>query len=224
VERERDPDAAPDLSRPWAIVPLRGLETAKTRLGGELDAEERLELVVAMAVQTLEATRGSSRLAGTVLVTADPAAARLAERFGARTLVQRIAGLNAAIREARAIAVGEGATAIAVLPIDLAAVSATAIDALLSSADRAPTGRPLVLLVPDRHGAGTNILVVAPPTAIEPAFGTDSREAHRAAAAAAGATYLEAGGPLTLDVDTADDLLAAEAGARASSAAQDHRG
>ena len=224
MKADRDAIAVPDLSRPWAIVPLRGLETAKTRLGGELDAEERLELVVAMAVQTLEATRGSSRLAGTLLVTADPAAARLAERFGARTLVQRIAGLNAAIREARAIAVGELATAIAVLPIDLAAVSAATIDDLLGSADRAPAGRPLVLVVPDRHGAGTNILVVAPPTAIDPAFGTDSREAHRAAAAAAGATYLEAGGPLTLDVDTADDLLAAEAGAHASSAGQDHPG
>jgi 2-phospho-L-lactate guanylyltransferase len=78
--------------------------------------------------------------------------------------------------------------------------------------------------VPDRHGAGTNVLVVAPPTAIEPAFGTDSRAAHRAAAAVAGATYLEAGGPLTLDVDTADDLLAAEAGATASSAGQDQPG
>jgi len=224
VKADRDAIAVPDLSRPWAIVPLRGLETAKTRLGGELDAEERLELVVAMAVQTLEATRGSSRLAGTLLVTADPAAARLAERFGARTLVQRIAGLNGAIREGRAIAVSEGATAIVVLPIDLAAVSASAIDALLSSADRAPAGRPLVLVVPDRHGAGTNVLVVAPPTAIDPAFGTDSREAHRAAATVAGATHLEAGGPLTLDVDTADDLLAAEAGAHASSAGQDHRG
>ena len=37
--------ARADLSRTWAIVPIRGLETAKTRLGEDLDAEERLELV-----------------------------------------------------------------------------------------------------------------------------------------------------------------------------------
>jgi hypothetical protein len=52
---------------------------------------------------------------------------------------------------------------------------------------------------------------VSPPTLIEPAFGTASREAHRAAAVAAGATYLELDGPLALDVDTRADLLLAGA-------------
>lgn len=197
--------------RPWAVVPLRGLESAKTRLGGELDAEERLALVIAMAERTLAATRDASSVVGTVLVTLDPAAARLAEGFGALTLVQRLAGLNAAIREARSVAVGQGATAIVVLPIDLAAVTAAAIDEVVATADSAPPDRPVVLVVPDRHGSGTNVLVVAPPDIVEPAFGVGSRAAHRAAALAAGAAYLEAGGPLTLDVDTADDLLVAQA-------------
>jgi 2-phospho-L-lactate guanylyltransferase len=200
----------PDLGRTWAIVPLRGLETAKTRLGGQLDAEERLELVVAMAEQTLAATRDARHVAGTVLVTADPAAGELAERFGARPLVQRIAGLNGAIVEARAVAVAAGATAVVVLPIDLARVTSAAIDAAIEAADRAPVGRPVVVLIPDRHGSGTNLLAIAPADAIEPAFGIDSRALHRAAAATAGATYLELGGPLTLDVDTADDLLTAQ--------------
>jgi 2-phospho-L-lactate guanylyltransferase len=205
-----DPLRRPDLARPWAIVPLRGLESAKTRLGGELDPEERLELVIAMAELTLAATRDASHVVGTVLVTADPAAGELAERFGARPLVQRIAGLNGAIVEARAVAAAAGATAIVVLPIDLAAVTAAAIDEVIEAADRAPLGRPVVLLVPDRHGSGTNALAIAPAAAIEPAFGPDSRAVHRAAAAAAGATYLELAGPLTLDVDTADDLLVAQ--------------
>ena len=193
------------------MVPLRGLESAKTRLGGELDAEERLALVIAMAERTLAATHDAGSVAGTVLVTLDPAAARLAERFGSLTLVQRLPGLNAAIREARSVAVGQGATVIVVLPIDLAAVAATAIDAVVAAADSAPPDRPVVLVVPDRHGSGTNVLVAAPPDIVEPAFGVGSRAAHRAAALAAGAVYLEADGPLTLDVDTADDLLAARA-------------
>lgn len=200
----------PDLSRTWALVPLRGLETAKTRLGGELDAEERLDLVTAMARRTLAATRDATGIAGTVLVTADPAAARLAEAFGADSLVQRIAGLNAAIREARARAMAHGATAVIVLPIDLAAVSAAAIDIVIDEARGRPSDGGLVAVVPDRHGDGTNVLLAAPPAIVDPAFGPGSRAAHEALAAAAGVTYVELGGPLTFDVDTAEDLLAAE--------------
>lgn len=207
-----NPDPTADLQSTWALVPLRGLEDAKTRLGAALDPEERFELVVDMATRTLTTARDARGLSGTVLVTADPAAAKMAVDFGARTIVQRLPGLNAALREARGLALDLGATAVLVLPIDLPAISARAIEALLADADahRAP-GRPLVLAVPDRHGTGTNALLVTPPDAIEPAFGEGSFEAHRAAAEAAGAVFVRHGGPLTLDVDTGADLLAAEA-------------
>ncbi len=201
-----------NLSRTWAIIPLRGLEDAKTRLGAELDAEERLDLVVAMASRTLAAARDAARLRGAVLVTADPAAARLAEAFGAMTLVQRLPGLNAAIREARALAVEAGATAILVLPIDLPAIDARAIDDVIDRAATAsgPAGRTVVAAVPDHHGSGTNALLVAPPDAVEPAFGERSFAAHREAAAAAGARWVALDGPLSRDVDTGADLIAAE--------------
>ncbi len=66
-------------------------------------------------------------------------------------------------------------------------------------------------IVADRHGRGTNALLLAPPDVIDVAFGGDSRLAHVAAADAAGATTLELVGPLRLDVDTPDDLLLAQA-------------
>jgi 2-phospho-L-lactate guanylyltransferase len=212
-----------DFGSTWALVPLRGLEDAKTRLGAELDPEERLELVVAMANRTLAATRDAGGITGTVLVTADPAAAELATRYGARTLVQRLPGLNAALREARGVAMSLGATAILVLPIDLPAISPGALEDLLADAAGAVAGppslagsigsdRPLVLAVPDRHGGGTNALLVSPPAAIDPAFGDASFQTHASAAAAAGAAFRRHDGPLTLDVDTGADLLVAEAG------------
>jgi 2-phospho-L-lactate guanylyltransferase len=209
-----EPTATADLRSTWALVPLRGLEDAKTRLGAELDPEERLELVIAMAGRTLAAARDARGISGTVLVTADPAAAELAATFGARTIVQRLPGLNAALIEARAVAIEQGATAILVLPIDLPAVSAAALEALLGAASGAaepPPDRPVVLAVPDRHGRGTNALLVSPPGAIDPAFGEGSLLAHAEAAAAAGATFVRHEGPLTLDVDTGADLLVAEA-------------
>jgi 2-phospho-L-lactate guanylyltransferase len=214
-----EPAARPDLSRTWALVPIRGLETAKTRLGGDLDAEERRDLVIDMLRRTLVATRGARRIAGTVVVTMDPAAAGIAGELRAIGLVERAPGLNAAIAAARSLAVARGATAVLVLPADLPAISATTIDALVEAAERDPgvgsVGGPqphgLVALVTDQHGQGTNALLISPPGRIDPAFGPASRDVHRAAARGAGAAFVELDSPLGLDVDTSADLRVAEA-------------
>ena len=66
-----------------------------------------------------------------------------------------------------------------------------------------------VAVVPDRHGAGTNALLMAPADAIGPAFGPGSRERHLDRAARAGyEATLESLESLGLDLDTADDLNA----------------
>jgi len=200
-----------DLSRTWALVPIRGLETAKTRLGEDLDAEERVELVTRLLRGTLRATRDARRIAGTIVVTMDPDAAGVAKELRAIGLVERAPGLNEAIVAARSVAAARGATAILVLPADLPAVTAAAVDEVLERAGGFGPAPGLVVLVPDRHGLGTNALLVSPANAIEPAFGESSRSAHAARAATAGARYEELDGPLSLDLDTPADLIAAEA-------------
>lgn len=193
------------------MVPIRGLESAKTRLGEGLDPEERLELVSAMLRRTLRATRDAASIVGTIVVTMDPAAAGLAQEFGAIGLVERAPGLNSAIEAGRSVAVARDATAVLVLPADIPAVSAAAIDELVARAAGATAAMLAVAaIVPDQHGEGTNALLISPPDIIAPRFGEGSREAHAAAAREAGATLVEAGGPLSLDVDTPADLLAAE--------------
>lgn len=207
-----DPRAIADLSRTWALVPIRGLESAKTRLGGNLDAEERRDLVVDLLRRTLCATRDAAGIAGTIVVTMDPEAAGIARDHHAIGLVERAPGLNAAIVAARSVAVARGATAVVVLPADLPGISAGAVDALLGAGAVRDSGAAgLVALVTDQHGNGTNALLISPPGLINPLFGVLSRELHRAAAAAAGATFVELDGPLALDVDTPDDLAVAEA-------------
>ena len=209
--------AGPDLSRCWAIVPIRGLRTAKTRLREDLEPEERTALVTEMLRRTLVATRDSSAVVGTVVVTLDPSAARMAKAHGAIGLVERAPGLNAAIDAGRSLSVARGATAVAVLPADLPSITPGAVTELVDACRDVAEGsatlalRGVVALVPDRHGEGTNALLVSPPGLIDPMFGTGSRAAHRAEALAAGATYLELGGPLGLDVDTRADLLLAGA-------------
>jgi 2-phospho-L-lactate/phosphoenolpyruvate guanylyltransferase len=96
-----------------------------------------------------------------------------------------------------------------ILPIDLPRVSPEALADVVGTV-RHEAGR-LVALVPDRHGRGTNALLLAPPDVIEVCFGGDSHDAHAAAAADVGARFIELDGPLAYDLDTPDDLLLAQA-------------
>lgn len=200
------------LSRIVALVPVRSLSGAKSRLGEPLDAEERSDLVLGLLQRTVDAALNATRLAGVVVVSMDGDLLRRARAMGAASLLQETDGLNEGLDEAR-IAAGAEATAVIVLPADLPAVAASAIDQLAEAAElalRSEPDRPVVVLVPDRHGTGTNALLVAPAQAIPFRFGEGSRAAHRVVAEIAGACYVELDGPLSFDVDTPEDLLEAD--------------
>ncbi|HYN49071.1 MAG TPA: 2-phospho-L-lactate guanylyltransferase [Candidatus Nanopelagicales bacterium] len=207
------------LERMVALVPVRGLEGAKARLGEALDAEERRALVERLLARTVAAAAATPAVVEVVVVSPDPEVVALAGALGARGVTQAGGGLNEGLAAGRAWAAAAGADAILVVPADLPAVTAAELGRIIElarahAASRAAAGPPtgaLVALVTDRAGSGTNLLLLAPPDAIAFCFGEGSRVAHGAAARAAGATYLELDGPLTLDLDTPDDLLAAEA-------------
>jgi 2-phospho-L-lactate guanylyltransferase len=82
-------------------------------------------------------------------------------------------------------------------------LSAADLNALLTH----PAGQRSALIVPDRHGTGTNALLLTPPDVLAPSFGPDSRRRHLADASAAGvpAEIVELDS-LGLDVDTPEDL------------------
>ena len=192
-----------------AIVPVGSLERAKSRLGAVLDAEERRDLVLRLAERTIRAVVATPGIAETLVVTPDDEVRELALEAGARPLRQRSRGLNDGLREARDEAIAGGADAVLILPIDLPRVSPEAIGELVRVAvDHDP---PVVAIVGDRHGRGTNALLLAPPDVIDVHFGGDSRDAHTSAAdAVSGRRLIELDGALAVDLDTPDDLLLAE--------------
>jgi 2-phospho-L-lactate guanylyltransferase len=70
-----------------------------------------------------------------------------------------------------------------------------------------PAPGPSALIVSDRHGAGTNALLLTPPDALAPAFGPGSCERHVANAEVAGTTpEVVRFASLELDIDTPEDL------------------
>jgi len=195
-----------------AIIPVGTLAGAKSRLGETLDAEERQDLVDGLLARTVTAALAVDGLDDVLVISPDREVLARAADLGARTLRQRSRGLNAGLREAREDVIAGGAMSLLVLPIDLPFVSAEAIRGVTDAVAGLPD--PAVVLVPDRHGTGTNALALRPPDVIEFAFGRGSRTAHRAAAESAAVTYREVDGPLTFDLDTPDDYVTVEAATR----------
>ena len=188
----------------WAIVPVKPLRRAKSRLSSVLGAEERLALSREMLNRVLEALVGVPEIERTLLVSRDSEAMALARHHGARTLSERPPiDLNQALQQATRAAVGSGASAVLVVPADLPLVTADDLRELVSLAE----SPPVVVIAPDRRQAGTNALLASPAGLIEYAFGPSSFDRHRALALAAGARVLVCDRPgLALDLDLPEDL------------------
>lgn len=204
------PDPAEPRASTVVIVPVGTLEGSKSRLGDSLDAEERRDLAERLLRGTVAAALATPGVTEVLVVTPDDAVRDIALDAGARPLRQRGSGLNEGLREAREEAIAGGASAVVVLPIDLPTISPQAVAAVVDAVNDRSDSRAVVVLVPDRHGRGTNALAMRPADAIGFCFGGDSRDAHASCARTAGARLVELDGPLRLDLDTPDDLLLAE--------------
>ncbi|CAN5317011.1 2-phospho-L-lactate guanylyltransferase [soil metagenome] len=185
-----------------AVVPIKKLEDAKTRLAERLTPPERRCLVLNLLRHVLTTLQESSLVHETIVVTPDPGVLREAELLGADRFLQTGVGLNAAVRLGREHALRREATTMLVLLPDLPLLTVTDIDALVGAA-----GEGMLVLAPDRHGSGTNAIVLHPPDAIDPAFGINSLYAHRASAQEKGFLLREYHSIGTgFDLDTEADL------------------
>jgi 2-phospho-L-lactate guanylyltransferase len=198
--------------RTLAILPVKRFGLAKQRLAERLGPEQREALAQAMVSDVLGALAISRRLDGVLVVTNEPAVAALASSLGATVAPdRRDAGQSAATAVGAAHAKRKGFDRVLMVPGDCPALDRDELDALLDEHATSPS----VVIVPDRHGTGTNALLLSPPDVIAPAFGPGSFERHREAADAAGvACTVARPESLLLDIDTPADLAALIAGPR----------
>jgi 2-phospho-L-lactate guanylyltransferase len=188
-----------------AVIPVKRFRDAKQRLAPGIETGRRRALAAAMLEDVLAAVAAARTVERTIVVTGDPAAQEIAAANSIEVLPDPddqghvVAALAGAAR-----AEAEGATCVAFLPGDCPLLDPRELDRLL-------TGIPAqyVAIVPDRHGTGTNALVLSPPDAIRPAFGEGSRDRHVAAAREAGIPFaVEELDSLALDLDTPADIVA----------------
>lgn len=209
--------------RTAAILPVKSFARAKQRLGESVDEELRLQLAGAMVADVLFALAQTEAIELTIVVTREQPVAQAARSQGAIVLAEQAeSGQSAAVTLGVERALAEGIERVLCIPGDCPALDPAELESLLASSRR-PDGAGEVVIVPDRHGTGTNGLLLSPPDAIPPSFGADSCERHRALAREAGLKCrLEAPSSLLLDIDTGADLTAlrerlTRAHARASS-------
>jgi 2-phospho-L-lactate/phosphoenolpyruvate guanylyltransferase len=187
--------------RTVAILPVKRFEQAKQRLS----VPARSSLAATMAGEVMNALAEARSLDRVLVVTDDEIAAGGAARLGFEVVPEpSLDGHVAAALLGIERAVVLGARRVLLVPGDCPLLSGADVDALLGRHDG-----PGVVVVPDRHGTGTNALLLEPPGAIRPAFGPGSRERHERLAAAAGVRCTVDDVPaLAYDVDTADDYAA----------------
>jgi 2-phospho-L-lactate guanylyltransferase len=186
-----------------AILPIKTLDRAKQRLAEELDPTPRRSLVEAMFSDALIALRRAETIGTVIVVTPDHVAQRIGAGYGAEVIEDADAGHNDAARRGVEHAVKLGADRVLLVPGDCPLLDPDELDAFVG---RRPRTRS-VLVVPDRHGTGTNALLITPPGAFAPSFGEGSHDRHLEQARAAGLTVESVSVPsLALDVDTPEDL------------------
>lgn len=188
----------------WAIVPVKPLRRAKSRLASVLDRDERAALSQEMLIHTLGVLKEVPGIERVLVVSRDSHALALARDIGAHTVTERgEPQLNSALVRATLVARGYGVSGVLVIPADLPLLQKEDIEKLLARAK----DPPVVVIAPDRHGKGTNALLASPPGLIEYDFGPDSFRLHQERAKKAGARVeICELTSLGLDVDMPEDL------------------
>src|SRR5947208_12312003 len=152
--------------RTLALLPVKSFAQAKQRLRTELGPDRRRDLAEAMLRDVLDALEATA-LQGVIVITAGEAPREIALGRGARVLEDREQGHNAAARLGIEEALRAGAERVLLVPGDCPALDPAEIDQLLTRA----VGPREAVIVPDRHGTGTNALLLTPPGPLAPSFG-----------------------------------------------------
>ena len=186
------------------VVPFKGAPGSKSRLAARFDDATRHALALAFLRDAVVAVRGTSAVAGVVIVSSEPGLTAL---FGPEPGLAPVeltpdpgTGLNPAI--AHGVRVGRAAAPddhVAALLGDLPELTSDELAAALDAAAKHPLAS-----VADASGAGTTMITLAPAVDATPHFGGASAAAHAAAGFALLDLPVSSG--LRRDVDAPDDV------------------
>jgi 2-phospho-L-lactate/phosphoenolpyruvate guanylyltransferase len=183
----------------FAIVPMKELDRAKSRLATRLNGLERRSLALEMFTHVVRTLKQQAVIAEVLVVSRDLDILQVAVHLGARPLFDEASDLNGALEQARSVAREAGAGALLVahgdLPLLAEADVLTMVQALADGND--------LVLAPDAAEQGTNAMGVMIDAPFAFQFEGQSFPRHLAAAAWNELLVSVVRSPtLALDVDT----------------------
>lgn len=188
----------------WAVIPVKPLRLAKSRLRDVLTPEERQMFAEAMLRHVLDVVRSVPQITGTLVISRDNHALALAREHGAKTVQESGSPeLNVALMRATSIIGSWGSDAVLVLPADLPLIDASDISGILEMGQEPRS----VVISTDRNKDGTNALLMRPPGLIDFAYGDGSFQRHAVMARDAGAVVnIYESDRMWQDIDLPEDI------------------
>lgn len=191
-----------ECSRYSALVPVKSLAQAKSRLADHLTLRQRQNLVLDMLHHVLSVLIESECFARVAVVSPDERVLAYARVWGAYSLDEEVAGHNEALKaaaESKALAESQ---ALLTISADLPLLHINDIRRMVEL-----SARHDLVLAPARGGTGTNAILMRPPLSVPYLFGPNSFRHYRRAARQRNriaSIYHSIG--TALDIDIIDDL------------------
>jgi len=188
----------------WAIVPVKPLSQAKSRLATVLTPAQRKHLASALLERTVRLLLSVPEIQGVLVISRDAEVLALVQGWGAQSIQENGAPeLNNALRQATQALSRWNADGVLVVPEDIPLLSGDDISQVLRLAGDTPS----VVIVPDHRERGTNLLFLRPPGVIPYRFGENSFAGHQRLAREASVTLsIYRAERAALDLDTPGDL------------------
>ncbi len=185
-----------------ALIPVKSLITAKSRLAPSLSQHQRERLVMAMLHHVLYVLLDSELFEQVSVVSSDDQVLEQAYIWGAQAITEEQHGHNQALHAAALREKTEGVTTLLTISADLPLLTTQEIRCFFEQSRQHE-----VVLALSRDGTGTNAILVHPPLIVPYVFGPDSLQSYIEAARQRHlrySTYQSIG--LAFDIDTIDDL------------------
>jgi 2-phospho-L-lactate guanylyltransferase len=189
----------------WAVIPVKPLRLAKSRLSSILSQQEREKFAEAMLRHVLGVVAKVPQITGTLVISRDNYVLSIAREYGAKTIQESGAPeLNTALMRATSVVASWRSDALLILPADLPLVSSEDITDIIQLGLQNPES---VVIATDRDQNGTNALFAHPPGVIDYAYGEGSFQRHISLAEQSGvAVHVYESDRMWQDIDHPQDI------------------
>lgn len=188
-----------------AVIPMKSLHSAKSRLSNILTAQQRKNLAMYLLDATIKEIKKSCIISEIIIVSNDKAVKNYSCLNNLKYIKDSEEGVNKAVILADNYCIDNGINANIVIPHDLPFISAKEIDKICTMSNKY---HKCIIICPSKRFDGTNILFRKPPDVIKTHYDDNSymnhlKEAYKFKIPIESLDIVK----LRFDLDTKEDLL-----------------